>query len=93
MLPPGGGDAYEALQVGRGQPVRRASGEVKRQVEAGQVTRAGAAKSDVDRFASAVSPRTGEPTAKTTTWRTTTVGPALWTDITHDTHAETRELP
>lgn len=43
-LPPGAGDAYDALQVGRSQPVRRALGEVKRTVDSGGITRSGAAK-------------------------------------------------
>ena len=47
-LPRGAGEAYDALQVGRGQPVRRAIGEVKRRVEAGKVTRSGAAKGIVN---------------------------------------------
>ncbi len=42
-VPHGGKDTYETLQVGRGQPVRRALGEVKRLLEAGEVTRSGAA--------------------------------------------------
>ena len=47
-LPPGAGDAYDALQVGRSQPVRRALGEVKRRAESGRITRSGAAKRIVD---------------------------------------------
>ena len=47
-LPPGAADAYDALQVGRGQPVRRAIGDVKRRAEAGRITRSAAAREIVD---------------------------------------------
>ena len=47
-VPVGGGDAYEALRVGRSQPVRRALGEVKRLLDGEEITRAGAAKRIVD---------------------------------------------
>ena len=47
-VPLGGGEAYEALSVGRGQPVRRALGEVKRLLDGEEITRAGAAKRIVD---------------------------------------------
>lgn len=47
-LPPGAEDAYDALQVGRSQPVRRALGEVKRRADSGGITRSGAAKGIVD---------------------------------------------
>ena len=47
-VPVGGGEAYEALRVGRGQPVRRALGEVKRLLDGEEITRAGAAKRIVD---------------------------------------------
>ncbi len=47
-LPVAGGDAYEALSVGRSQPVRRALGEVKRLLDGEKVTRTGAAKRVVD---------------------------------------------
>lgn len=42
-LPPGGETAYEALRVGRNQPVRRALGKVKRETERQQITRSDAA--------------------------------------------------
>jgi len=38
-LPPGGDNAYEALRVGRNQPVRRALGQIKRQAERHEITR------------------------------------------------------
>ena len=47
-VPVGGGEAYEALRVGRSQPVRRALGEVKRELDGEKITRAGAAKRIVD---------------------------------------------
>ena len=47
-VPVGGGEAYEALSVGRSQPVRRALGEVKRLVDGEKITRTGAAKRIVD---------------------------------------------
>ena len=47
-VPVGGGEAYEALRVGRSQPVRRALGEVKRLLDGEEITRAGAAKRIVD---------------------------------------------
>ena len=47
-VPPGGAEAYEALGVGRSQPVRRALGEVKRLLDDEKITRAGAAKRIVD---------------------------------------------
>ena len=47
-VPVGGGDAYEALSVGRSQPVRRALGEVKRLLDGEKITRTGAAKRIVD---------------------------------------------
>ena len=47
-LPPGGNEAYEALGVGRSQPVRRALGEVKRLLDDERITRGGAAKRIVD---------------------------------------------
>ena len=47
-VPVGGGEAYEALRVGRSQPVRRALGEVKRLLDGETITRAGAAKRIVD---------------------------------------------
>ncbi len=47
-IPHGGGEAFEALQVGRGQPVRRALGRVKRLLEAGELTRSGAARRIVE---------------------------------------------
>lgn len=42
-LPPGGETAYEALRVGRNQPVRRALGTVKRETERQEITRSDAA--------------------------------------------------
>ena len=42
-LPPDSETAYEALRVGRSQPVRRALGEIKRQVERKDITRNDAA--------------------------------------------------
>lgn len=42
-LPVGGETAYEALGVGRSQPVRRALGEIKRQTERNEITRSDAA--------------------------------------------------
>lgn len=42
-LPPGGETAYEALRVGRNQPVRRALAKVKRETERQQITRTDAA--------------------------------------------------
>ncbi len=42
-LPPGGENAYEALRVGRSQPVRRALGAIKRQAESKDITRNDAA--------------------------------------------------
>ena len=42
-LPPGGETAYQALGVGRNQPVRRALGEIKRQTERNEITRSDAA--------------------------------------------------
>ena len=47
-VPVGGGEAYEALSVGRSQPVRRALGEVKRLLDGEEITRTGAAKKVVD---------------------------------------------
>lgn len=47
-LPPGGNEAYEALGVGRSQPVRRALGDVKRLLDDEKITRGGAAKRIVD---------------------------------------------
>ena len=47
-VPPDGAKAYEALRVGRSQPVRRALGNVKRLVDAEKITRSGAAKRIVD---------------------------------------------
>ena len=47
-VPVGGGEAYEALTVGRSQPVRRALGEVKRLLDGETITRMGAAKRIVD---------------------------------------------
>ena len=47
-VPPGGAEAYEALGVGRSQPVRRALGEVKRSLDDEKITRSGAAKQIVD---------------------------------------------
>ena len=47
-LPPGGNEAYEALGVGRSQPVRRALGEAKRLLDDEKITRGGAAKRLVD---------------------------------------------
>ena len=43
-VPPDGAKAYEALRVGRNQPVRRALGNVRRLVDAEKITRSGAAK-------------------------------------------------
>ena len=42
--PPGGDMAYETLRVGRSQPVRRALGEIKREVEREEITRNDAAR-------------------------------------------------
>lgn len=42
-LPPGADTAYEALRVGRNQPVRRALGKVKRATERQEITRSDAA--------------------------------------------------
>ena len=42
-LPPGAETAYEALRVGRNQPVRRALGKVKRATERQEITRSDAA--------------------------------------------------
>lgn len=50
-LPPGAGDAYDALQVGRSQPVRRALGEVKRRADHGR----GRGRSMLDGGAASVS--------------------------------------
>ena len=47
-VPPDGAEAYEALRVGRSQPVRRALGEVKRLVDGEKITRSGAVKRIVD---------------------------------------------
>ena len=47
-VPPGGGEAYEALGVGRSQPVRRALGEVRRLLAGEKITRTGAARKIVD---------------------------------------------
>ena len=47
-VPPGGSEAYEALGVGRSQPVRRALGDVKRELDDEKITRGGAAKRIVD---------------------------------------------
>ena len=47
-LPPGGAQAYEALQVGRSQPVRKALGEARRLLEDAAITRSGAATRIVD---------------------------------------------
>ena len=47
-VPVGGGEAYEALSVGRSQPVRRALGEVKRLLDGEKITRTGAAKRIVE---------------------------------------------
>ena len=47
-VPPGGAEAYEALSVGRSQPVRRALGEVKRLLDDEKITQGGAAKRIVD---------------------------------------------
>ena len=47
-VPPTGAEAYEALRVGRSQPVRRALGEVKRLLDDETITRNGAAKRIVD---------------------------------------------
>ncbi|MDE2772683.1 MAG: helicase-related protein [Gemmatimonadota bacterium] len=43
-VPLGGAEAYEALGVGRSQPVRKALGEVKRLLDDEKITRGGAAK-------------------------------------------------
>ena len=42
-LPPDGETAYQALGVGRSQPVRRALGKIKRQTERNEITRSDAA--------------------------------------------------
>ena len=42
-LPPDGETAYQALGVGRSQPVRRALGQIKRQTERNEITRSDAA--------------------------------------------------
>ena len=47
-LPPGAQEAYEALQVGRSQPVRKALGETRRLLEDATITRSGAAMRIVD---------------------------------------------
>ena len=47
-VPPGGSEAYEALGVGRSQPVRRALGEVKRLLADEKISRTGAARKIVD---------------------------------------------
>ncbi len=47
-VPPGGAEAYEALGVGRSQPVRRALGEVKRLLDEEKIAPTGAAKRIVD---------------------------------------------
>ena len=44
----GASEAYEALSVGRSQPVRRALGEIKRLLHSEKITRTGAAKRIVD---------------------------------------------
>ena len=45
-VPPGGAEAYEALGVGRSQPVRRALGDVKRELDDEKITRGGAREAD-----------------------------------------------
>lgn len=47
-VPPGGAEAYDALGVGRSQPVRRALGEAKRMLDQETITHNGAAKRIVD---------------------------------------------
>ena len=47
-VPVAGGEAYEALSVGRSQPVRRALGDVKRLLDGEKIARTGAAKRIVD---------------------------------------------
>ena len=47
-VPVGGGEAYEALSVGRSQPVRRALGDVKRLLDGEKIRRTGGAKMIVD---------------------------------------------
>ena len=47
-VPVGGAEAYDALGVGRSQPVRRALGEIKRLLDDEKITRNGAAKRIVD---------------------------------------------
>ena len=48
VVPVGGSEVYEALSVGRSQPVRRGLGEIKRLLDGEKIARTGAAKRIVD---------------------------------------------
>lgn len=76
-LPSGGETAYEALRVGRNQPVRRALGEIKRRTERNEITRNDAALR-IAKIVRAFGLRVVEPPRERKTITTDDIGVVCW---------------